>query len=296
MRIAEIYHSLQGEGRLTGTPSVFVRTSGCNLRCRFCDTPYASWSPEGEYLSVEAVVAEVEKVSGTLRVPTSSGTRSVPDTLRHVVITGGEPMLFPDLVPLCAELRRRGMHVTIETAGTRFLPVECDLMCVSPKMSNSTPLASEAAGVDRDSRAKPRRDGHLAAVERGVRLPVQVRCWQYGGLRRGSDVPIWLARIRPGSNIAHAAGHRMLRVGGHRRMARALLPREWANLLPATAHRVVRMLSGDVGPVEAAYSRVEIRGRMPRLRILGSFLEYERKARRLVERRSIQVYIQSRPK
>ena len=63
----------------------------------------------------------------------------------HVVVTGGEPMLLPDLVPLCAELRRRGMHVTIETAGTRYLPVECDLMAVSPKLSNSTPLAEEAA-------------------------------------------------------------------------------------------------------------------------------------------------------
>ncbi len=135
MRIAEIYHSLQGEGRLTGVPSVFVRTSGCNLRCRFCDTPYASWTPEGEYLSVDAVVAEVEKCA-------MDATNGQPP--RHVVITGGEPMLFPDLVPLCAELRRRGMHVTIETAGTRYLPVECDLMAVSPKLSNSTPLAAEA--------------------------------------------------------------------------------------------------------------------------------------------------------
>jgi 7-carboxy-7-deazaguanine synthase len=144
MRIAEIFHSLQGEGRLTGTPSVFVRTSGCNLRCRFCDTPYASWTPEGEFLSVEAVVAEVEKVAGTRRVPNASEMQCVPDKTQHVVITGGEPMLVPELVPLCAELRRREMHITIETAGTRYLPVECDLMAVSPKMSNSTPLAAEA--------------------------------------------------------------------------------------------------------------------------------------------------------
>ncbi len=160
MRIAEIYRSPQGEGRLTGVESVFVRTSGCNLRCCFCDTPYASWAPEGDYLSVEEVLAAVENASGTRRAPTSSGTRRVPDTLdcaaaiatvesaesvRHVVITGGEPMLSAELAPLCAELHRRGMHVTIETAGTRYQPVHCDLMAVSPKLSNSIPCKEKGA-------------------------------------------------------------------------------------------------------------------------------------------------------
>jgi 7-carboxy-7-deazaguanine synthase len=55
MRISEIFHSIQGEGELTGVPSVFVRTSGCNLRCSWCDTPYASWNPEGEEMPVEAI-------------------------------------------------------------------------------------------------------------------------------------------------------------------------------------------------------------------------------------------------
>jgi 7-carboxy-7-deazaguanine synthase len=131
MRIAEIFRSLQGEGRLTGVDSVFVRTSGCNLRCRFCDTRYASWEPEGEYLSVEEVVARV-------------AATSAETGLDHVVVTGGEPLMLPELVPLCAELRRRGMHITIETAGTRYQPVECDLMAVSPKLSNSTPHVEEA--------------------------------------------------------------------------------------------------------------------------------------------------------
>jgi len=122
MRIAEIFQSLQGEGRLTGTESVFVRVGGCNLRCSFCDTPYASWSPEGEELSVERIVARVE-----------------PFGSRHVVLTGGEPMLFDEAVPLCVELHRLGQHLTIETAGTLYLPVACDLMSLSPKLSNSTP-------------------------------------------------------------------------------------------------------------------------------------------------------------
>jgi 7-carboxy-7-deazaguanine synthase len=145
MRIAEIYRSLQGEGRLTGVDSVFVRTSGCNLRCRFCDTPYASWRPEGDYISVEEVVARVEMLAAEA-------------ALGHVVLTGGEPMIWPELVPLCSLLRQRGLHVTIETAGTRFQPVECDLMAVSPKLSNSTPRADESPewiGMHERNRAAP---------------------------------------------------------------------------------------------------------------------------------------------
>lgn len=122
MRVAEVFHSLQGEGVLTGTPSTFVRLSGCNLRCWFCDTPYASWEPEGENLSAEEILARVEELGD-----------------EHVVLTGGEPMIFAELVPLAAELRRQGRHITIETAGTRYLPVACDLMSISPKLSNSTP-------------------------------------------------------------------------------------------------------------------------------------------------------------
>lgn len=127
MRIAEIYRSRQGEGLLTGVDSVFVRASGCNLRCWFCDTPFASWHPEGEDLSV----AEIAERTSSYGVP-------------HVVITGGEPMLFAEMVPLCGELRRRGHHITIETAGTLFLSLACDLMSISPKRANSTPSPEEA--------------------------------------------------------------------------------------------------------------------------------------------------------
>jgi 7-carboxy-7-deazaguanine synthase len=128
VRIAEVYRSLQGEGRLVGTPSVFVRASGCNLRCWFCDTPYTSWKPEGHDLSVGEILARVAEW----------------DT-PHVVLTGGEPMLFAELVPLAHELRARGRHVTIETAGTLYLPVACDLMSISPKLSSSTPSAERSS-------------------------------------------------------------------------------------------------------------------------------------------------------
>jgi 7-carboxy-7-deazaguanine synthase len=131
MHIAEVFRSLQGEGRLTGTESVFVRASGCNLRCAYCDTPYASWTPEGEDLSVAEIVARVE---GFAR---PEGERSEP--IRHVVLTGGEPMLFAEMIPLSETLREAGWHVTVETAGTLYLPVACDLMSISPKLTNSTP-------------------------------------------------------------------------------------------------------------------------------------------------------------
>lgn len=128
MRIAEIYQSRQGEGFLTGAESVFVRTSGCNLRCWYCDTPYASWNPEGEDLAVHEILARIESFSA-----------------EHVVLTGGEPMLFAEMLPLTEELHRRGKHITIETAGTLYLPVGCDLMSISPKLAGSAPDARMAS-------------------------------------------------------------------------------------------------------------------------------------------------------
>jgi 7-carboxy-7-deazaguanine synthase len=123
MRIAEIFYSVQGEGSLVGVPSVFVRTSGCNLRCSWCDTPYTSWNPEGEDLSVDEILRRSMEFAAA----------------RHVVLTGGEPMIAPGIVDLSQRFRERGMHITIETAGTVFAPVFCDLMSISPKLSNSTP-------------------------------------------------------------------------------------------------------------------------------------------------------------
>lgn len=122
MKIAEVFYSVQGEGKLVGTPSVFVRTSGCNLRCSWCDTPYTSWAPEGVARDVGSLVAEVMGFGA-----------------RHVVVTGGEPLLAPDIVALTQSLRAQGLHITVETAGTIYAPVACDLMSISPKLRNSTP-------------------------------------------------------------------------------------------------------------------------------------------------------------
>jgi 7-carboxy-7-deazaguanine synthase len=132
LKIAELFYSLQGEGSLVGVPSVFIRTSGCNLRCAWCDTPYTSWSPEGTDFDLDQIVDEVEAH------PT-----------RYVVITGGEPMIQPEMVPLTERLHALRMHITIETAGTVFQPVACDLMSISPKLSNSTPAGSFAEPHDR---------------------------------------------------------------------------------------------------------------------------------------------------
>ncbi|MEZ6127727.1 MAG: 7-carboxy-7-deazaguanine synthase QueE [Planctomycetaceae bacterium] len=122
MFISEVYESFQGEGPFAKTPSLFIRTSGCNLRCSFCDTPFTSWNPEGEQVSLEQLAMRVRN--------TSAG---------HVVLTGGEPMLAPQLTELSDVCRAAGKVITIETAGTVDRSVECDLMAISPKLKNSTP-------------------------------------------------------------------------------------------------------------------------------------------------------------
>jgi len=123
VKISEIFYSIQGEGTLIGVPSVFVRTSGCNLRCVWCDTPYTSWAPEGSDMTVEQIAEQVALFAA-----------------KHVVVTGGEPMIAPQIVPLTERLKQQDLHITIETAGTVMAPVVCDLMSISPKLKNSVPL------------------------------------------------------------------------------------------------------------------------------------------------------------
>jgi 7-carboxy-7-deazaguanine synthase len=129
VKIAEIFYSVQGEGMLVGVPSVFVRTSGCNLRCAWCDTPYTSWQPEGDERSIESIAQDVERHGAS-----------------HVVVTGGEPLIAPGIAELT---RRLAGHLTIETAGTVDADVRCDLMSISPKLANSTPEGRWAAQHER---------------------------------------------------------------------------------------------------------------------------------------------------
>jgi 7-carboxy-7-deazaguanine synthase len=127
VKISELFYSLQGEGKLVGVPSVFIRASGCNLRCTWCDTPYASWNPEGSEKSIDDLVDYAKSCSGA----------------EHVVLTGGEPYLFPELTELSQKLRSAGYHITIETAGTLYRDASVDLVSISPKLSNSTPWTRE---------------------------------------------------------------------------------------------------------------------------------------------------------
>ncbi len=152
LRISEIFTSVQGEGQWIGVPSVFVRVSGCNLRCVWCDTPYASWHPEGPVREVDDVVAEV-KAQG----------------VRHVVVTGGEPMLFEPTVDLVNALQAAGHVITIETAGTVDLPLTPQLFSISPKLSHSAP---EGEWHDRHEAARWRPDVIAAMVQRA---PVQFK-------------------------------------------------------------------------------------------------------------------------
>lgn len=107
MFITEIFKSIQGEGSRAGLPCIFVRLTGCNLRCTWCDTTYAFHG--GQKMSVEEVVERVEALRGS----------AVGGPL--VELTGGEPLLQPDIYPLADRLLAAGYVVLIETSGERFV-------------------------------------------------------------------------------------------------------------------------------------------------------------------------------
>ncbi len=136
MIISEIFYSLQGEGFLAGVPSVFIRLAGCPLRCKWCDTKYA-WDPSaGTDYTIDRIIQTVNQWP-----------------CNFVVITGGEPMVNPDLPQLSNKLKKMKKHVTIETSGIIFSPdLSCDLMSISPKLSNSIPDEPELAALHEKSR------------------------------------------------------------------------------------------------------------------------------------------------
>lgn len=114
MKVKEIFYSLQGEGRFTGTAAVFLRLSGCNLKCPFCDTDHF----DGTLMSHEDIMDELVKYPS-----------------RHLVITGGEPslQLEPSFIDM---LHEYGYFVQVETNGTHPLPQNVDWITCSPKSKN----------------------------------------------------------------------------------------------------------------------------------------------------------------
>ena len=136
MFVSEIFRTIQGEGLYSGFPSIFLRTSGCNLRCQFqneegitnlCDAFFTSWVPEGEEMSVNEVLNKIKEQATEL--------------IDHVVITGGEPFLFAnELEQLCVRLKEHNKFITIETNATRFHYIKADFISMSPKLSSSTPI------------------------------------------------------------------------------------------------------------------------------------------------------------
>lgn len=127
---------MQGEGFLAGVPSVFIRLSGCALRCRWCDTKYAWNEDSGDEKGIEDIVAEVSCWP-----------------CDYVVITGGEPMINPHLPQLVQALKNIDTHITIETSGIAYIPdLQCDLMSISPKLSNTTPQDEKLRAIHENSR------------------------------------------------------------------------------------------------------------------------------------------------
>lgn len=146
--INELFYSIQGEGKLAGTPSVFIRTSGCNLRCWFCDSYHTSWEPTHAWMEAEELVSEVQD----------------HQKADHVVITGGEPFIHDDLEVLITRLSNLGYHITVETNGTIDRDMPVDLMSISPKLASSTPTA------ERD----PKGGGEWAPRHETARVDVDV--------------------------------------------------------------------------------------------------------------------------
>lgn len=136
MVINEIFYSLQGEGFLAGNPSIFIRLAGCPLRCKWCDTKYAWDSEAGNDYSIEEIIQTIQQWF-----------------CEFVVITGGEPMINPDLPALVQKLKANDKHITVETAGIAFIPnLACDLMSISPKLSNSVPAEPKLAEIHKNFR------------------------------------------------------------------------------------------------------------------------------------------------
>ncbi len=151
MKISELFYSIQGEGKRSGSPSFFIRTNYCNLRCKFpggnlCDTAYTSWYPDDKRNSGETdisfIIEEYRKIN-----------------CRDIVITGGEPTMYPDEMELlCREIKKinKKIFVTIETNGTNinnFINYS-DLISISPKLKTSVPIKTAFESMHEKNRIR----------------------------------------------------------------------------------------------------------------------------------------------
>nr|WP_010131009.1 7-carboxy-7-deazaguanine synthase QueE [Microbulbifer agarilyticus] len=124
LRISELFYSLQGEARDAGLPTVFVRLTGCPLRCTYCDSEYAFYG--GERMSLAAILQQVQSYPA-----------------RHVCVTGGEPLAQPNCIPLLQALCDAGYQVSLETSGA--MPVDAVDARVSRVVDLKTPASGEQA-------------------------------------------------------------------------------------------------------------------------------------------------------
>lgn len=129
MKISEIFYSIQGEGKYTGVPSIFIRTSYCNLRCSWCDTMYTSHQPENKDGTIQEILTQANKFD-------------IKNPFIHFVLTGGEPLIQrKECLVLCDKIMELNpsAKITIETNGTVFVPVKAHLISMSPKLFTSGP-------------------------------------------------------------------------------------------------------------------------------------------------------------
>lgn len=121
--ISEVFQAIQAEGMLAGVPSMFIRLADPSLRCTWCEMPKVTpWKLEGIDVYLGALLSNIRK-----------------QYVGHVVIAGGEPVSHPDIAELCAGLREIEHHVTVETPGSAFHNLQCDLLSITPKLRTSAP-------------------------------------------------------------------------------------------------------------------------------------------------------------
>lgn len=157
--VADVFYTIQGEGPHCGRPAIFIRFSGCNLRCQWgknrCDTPYTSWQAERNWVTFKALTDQIQALREA-------------NGCSYLVLTGGEPTL-QRLTPLCEHLKKEGFTIAIETNGTLKLPEdEIDFAICSPKLSDSVPPNEPERSMHEASRLKAK-DYIKSLVDRGAK-------------------------------------------------------------------------------------------------------------------------------